>query len=84
MKTSIMTGAALALMTLPAFAQDMEADMALDTDGDGFLSLAEVQAEYPDVSEDDFGQADADEDGLLSAEEVETAKADGLIPMDDA
>ncbi|WP_305971377.1 MULTISPECIES: hypothetical protein [unclassified Mameliella] len=84
MKTQILTGAALALFTLPAFAQDMEGDVALDTDGDGMVSLEEVQVMYPDVSQDDYAQADADGDGLLSAEELDTARADGLIPANDA
>lgn len=83
MKTRILTTAALALLAVPAFAQDTEADMALDVDGDGYVSMEEVQTAFPDVSQDDFAVADTDGDGLLSAEELEAARAEELIPAEE-
>ncbi|MBV7393325.1 hypothetical protein [Mameliella sediminis] len=83
MKTTLTTIAALTAFSLPAFAQDMEG-AKLDMDGDGLVSLEEVQAMYPDVSQDDFTGADADGDGLLSAEELEAARTAGVIPADES
>ncbi len=62
--------------TAPLMAQDM-----IDANEDGFLSLAEIQAVYPDVTETDFTEADANGDGLLDEEELAAAREAGLIPM---
>lgn len=40
-----------------------------DIDGDGQLSLREVQIAKPDVTEDQFNQYDADGSGYLNKEE---------------
>ncbi|WP_417208745.1 hypothetical protein [Antarctobacter sp.] len=80
MKATLVTTAAVALLALPAFAQDMDGP---DTDGDGLVSLIEAQAAYPDLSQDDFAQADTDADGFLGTEEMEAAMAAGLIPAQD-
>ncbi|WP_323768644.1 hypothetical protein [Antarctobacter sp.] len=81
MKATLFTTAAVALLAVPAFAQD---DMVgPDTDGDGLVSLVEAQAAYPDMSQDDFAQADTDGDGFLGTEEMEAAMAAGLIPAQD-
>lgn len=61
--------------TAPLMAQDM-----IDANEDGFLSLAEIQAVYPDVTETDFTEADANGDGLLDEEELAAAREAGLIP----
>ena len=42
---------------------------ALDTNGDGAVSLAEVKAALPDLTDEQIIAADADQDGNLSAEE---------------
>ncbi|EBA07224.1 hypothetical protein [Sagittula stellata] len=97
MKTAALTAAALAALTLPAFAQSttMDSDMGaespmpgadvavmeqMDADADGFVTLAEVQAVFPDVQAEVFDEADVDADGLLNADEVVIAQADGLLP----
>ena len=51
-------------------AQAGEADFAmLDADQSGGLSLAEVQATYPDAAAEDFARYDADGSGELSEAE---------------
>ncbi|MEC5293612.1 hypothetical protein VSX64_24025 [Aurantimonas sp. C2-6-R+9] len=55
----------------PAFAQ--AADFAtVDADQSGTVTLEEVQAAMPDVTEDAFTAADADESGDLSEDEFAT------------
>jgi len=42
----------------------------VDTDGDGFASMAELQAIFPDLTEDQFAEIDTDGDGLVNDEEM--------------
>jgi hypothetical protein len=58
--------ASAALMTGAALAGDMS---DYDTDGDGLLSLEEIQAAKPDVTEDEFNEYDEDGDGFLDEDE---------------
>ncbi|CUJ84795.1 EF hand [Ruegeria denitrificans] len=46
----------------------MTADV--DTDGDGFASMAELQVVYPDLTEEVFQEIDTDGDGLVNDEEM--------------
>lgn len=66
MKKFLMITAISALGATGAMAGDLT---DLDTDGDGLLSLEEVQAEKPEVTEDDFNSYDADGDGFLNEDE---------------
>lgn len=68
--------AVLALLAIPAFAQDA----AIDINGDGMYSFPELQAVMPEMSEDDFTTMDTSGDGLLDAEEIEAATAAGMLP----
>lgn len=79
--TRIKTFAAIAATALcmPAFEMGQSAVQA-DTNEDGVLSLAEVQAVYPDVSEDMFITADLNGDGALEDAEVKAAQEAGLMP----
>lgn len=52
----------------------------IDTDGDGLASLAEIQAAYPDVSEDLFAETDLDGDGYIDDEEMAAAVTAELLP----
>lgn len=45
----------------------------LDTNGDGSVDLAEIQAARPDFTVEKFQAADGDGDGLLSRDELRTA-----------
>ncbi|MGP6088349.1 hypothetical protein [Antarctobacter jejuensis] len=83
MKTTLITTAALAAFTLPAFAQEAQTGPVLDADADGFVTIEEVQAVYPEVSEDVYSAADKDADGMLNADEVAMARAEGLLPADE-
>lgn len=53
---------------------------AADTNGDGLLTIDEVQAAMPDVSVDAFNAMDTNADGALDAAEVEAAQEAGLMP----
>lgn len=68
MKKTLAAAAALAFLAGPALAQAPEF-AAVDADGDGALTLAEVKAALPDVDEATIVAADADNNGALSAEE---------------
>jgi hypothetical protein len=57
-----------------------QADTA-DTDGDGMLSYTELLLVMPDMTEEDFAALDANEDGMLDAEEVAAAEEAGLITL---
>lgn len=70
------------LMMAPALAFAAGAEM--DVNGDGMLSVDEVQTAAPAVSTDMFMEMDVDGDGLLNADEVAAAEAAGTLPMPDA
>ena len=67
----------LAATTSTAFAQS-----DIDANGDGVLTLAEVQAVYMETSETDFIAADSDESGTLDMDELAAAREAGLIPAE--
>ena len=57
------------------------ADMtAVDTDGDGMASMAEVQAVYPDVTEETFTTIDTNADTMLDDAEMQAAMDAGTLP----
>lgn len=55
----------------------MTADV--DTDGDGFASMAELQVIYPDLTDELFQEIDTDGDGLVNDEEMLVAIDANLI-----
>ena len=69
---------ALALVLLGSTAGFAEG--TLDADGDGLVTFAEVQAMYPDASEEDFVEADNDGSGALDEDEMAIAIESGLVP----
>jgi hypothetical protein len=75
MKTIMTTTAAALLLTAPAWAQS-----AMDTDGDGVVSLEEAQAAYPDLTSETFVAMDSDADGVLNDVEIAAAMEAGLLP----
>ena len=53
---------------------------AADTNGDGLLTIDEVQAVMPDVTAEAFNAMDTNADGALDVAEVEAAQDAGLMP----
>jgi len=51
-----------------------------DADGNGSFNLAEMQAAYPDLTEEMFVALDLDESGELSAEELNAAMEAESLP----
>jgi hypothetical protein len=51
-----------------------------DTNGDGVLTIDEVQAVMPDITADIFNAMDLNADGALDADEVQAAQEAGLMP----
>ncbi|MHC0053010.1 EF-hand domain-containing protein [Actibacterium sp. D379-3] len=79
MKTMIMTLTAALVCAGAAFA---EIDMAaIDTDGDGSVSLEELLVEYPEQTGESFAALDSDSDGMLSEAELVAADEAGLLPV---
>jgi Ca2+-binding EF-hand superfamily protein len=58
------------------------AQSALDTDGDGMVSLAEVQAMAADFTEEQFAAIDTNADGMLDEAELAAAVEAGVIPAE--
>lgn len=67
------------LFSVSAFASDFD---ALDADGSGALSLAEIQNAAPDVTAEAFAAADADGSGELSRTEFDAWMAATAEPME--
>ena len=75
MKTLFITAAAVAGLSGAAFAQDVELNFdELDTNGDGGVSLQEVQAADPEVEATDFNAFDRDYDAKLDETEFDAWK----------
>ncbi|MEM9710165.1 MAG: hypothetical protein AAF871_15410 [Pseudomonadota bacterium] len=51
-----------------------------DANADGLITFDEVLAVMPDVTEESFRLADANEDGMIDAEEFAAAQETGLLP----
>ncbi|NVO55366.1 hypothetical protein HW561_06135 [Rhodobacteraceae bacterium B1Z28] len=62
---------------LPALAL---AQSSADANGDGVLTIEEVQAVVPEVDTDTFSAMDANGDGALDADEIAVAQEAGLLP----
>lgn len=78
-KFTTMTLIAGVAIAIPAFA--MAQSMAdVDANGDGVLTIDEVQVIFPDVSTDGFSAMDLNADGALDGDEVASAQQAGLLP----
>ncbi|PYC49445.1 hypothetical protein DI396_00420 [Litorivita pollutaquae] len=64
-------------MTLPAMAQEAA---EIDANGDGVMTLDEVQAVYGDVTAESFSAADENKDGALDDDEMVAAQEAGILP----
>jgi hypothetical protein len=74
-----LTAIALSALCLPAYAMGAGA-AELDSNGDGLLSVSEVQAVYPDVTAEQFSAMDLNADGALDDGEVVAAQEAGVMP----
>ena len=61
-----------------AFAQSPTSFADVDTDANGELSFAELQLVWTDLQQAEFGAADADASGGLSADELNTLQPAAL------
>lgn len=66
-----------------ALAQSLEFN-ALDANGDGVITLEELQVAIPDITEENFALLDTDGDGVLSPLEFETLVPSGEPTTDTA
>ena len=73
---------ALAALAFPALAMGQSA-ADLDTNGDGVLTIDEVQASFPEVTSDAFAAMDLHADGALDSDEITAAQEAGLMPATD-
>lgn len=53
---------------------------AADTNGDGLLTIDEVQVVMPDITAEAFNEMDVNADGALDEAEVQSAQEAGLMP----
>ncbi|WP_170381053.1 hypothetical protein [Ruegeria atlantica] len=65
---------------LPALAI---AQSAADENGDGVLTIEEVQAVLPEMNTDTFSAMDTNGDGALDEAEIAVAQEAGLLPASD-
>ncbi|SDE97674.1 EF hand [Salipiger thiooxidans] len=78
-ETTCMTRKTLTLILFATFAGAAAAQDSVDINGDGVLTLFEIQAVWPEVSTDGFMFLDRDGDGLLGPEEFEAARQGGHL-----
>lgn len=69
-------------LSLPAMtlASDLS---AMDTNGDGYVTMSEFQQVMPEATAEIFTTADANGDGALNEDEVTAAVAAGVLPASD-
>ena len=71
--------ATAAAVALPAFAMGQGA-AELDANGDGVLTIDEVQAVYPEITAESFSSMDLNADGALDDAEIVNAQKAGSVP----
>lgn len=80
MKTILTTTAAVLALSAPSWAASVS---ELDGDGDGAVSLEELQTAYPEITAVEFAEMDTNADGALDDEEISAAKEAGTLPESD-
>lgn len=71
---------ALGAISALAVVQANAETIVTDTDGNGVYSMEELQAAFPDLTEEAFKAADVNVDGAVDADELKAAQAAGVIP----
>lgn len=74
------TATLLALAATSWAASEREIVSKLDTNSDGVLTLKEVQADYPEITAEEFAKVDTNADGAVDEEEIRAAQKAGLLP----
>lgn len=77
MKKTVLTLLAATGLALPT---SLMAASEIDTNGDGVLTIDEVQAAFPEVTVDAFTAMDVNADGALDDDEVVAAQEAGMMP----
>lgn len=77
MKTFAMTTAAAVLAAAPLMAGSLA---EADADGSGTFTLEELQAVFPDMTEETFTTIDANADGEVDLAEAQAAVDSGVLP----
>ena len=78
MKKIVIQAATILALT----ATSINAQSAIDTDGDGLLSYNELLAAHPDMTEENFVAMDTNADGAVDADELQVASEAGLLPSE--
>lgn len=76
MKKLVLTLGVIAAMAAAA----AHAETAVtDTNGDGVYSMEELKAAYPEMTDEMFADIDADQNGVVSPDELSAAQEDGVL-----
>lgn len=81
MKTTLLTLLIGLGLVLPTLSLGQGAEM--DANGDGVLTIDEVQAIYPDITAETFSAMDVNADGALDEDELVAAQQAGLMPVNE-
>lgn len=76
---TMIAAAAIGLLGLAGAALAHE----MDTDQDGLYSLAEMQTEYADLTQEQYDALDTNADGAVDADELAAAIETGALPSMD-
>ncbi len=77
MKKTVLSLIAALALALPS---SLWAATEADRNGDRVLTIAEVQAVYPEITTDTFTALDVNADGTLDEGEILAAQEAGIIP----
>lgn len=76
MKTILATTAAVLALAAPTWAASVS---ELDANGDGVVTIDEMQAAYPEITAEEFAAVDTNADGAVDDEELSAAEEAGLL-----
>ncbi|QBF31638.1 hypothetical protein [Thalassococcus sp. S3] len=79
MKTTVLTLVTTLGLALPVASMG-QTSTEVDANGDGVLTIDEVQAVYPEITADAFTAMDVNADGALDNDEVLAAQEAGMMP----
>ncbi len=79
-----MTRTVLTALTVLALPTGLLAATDIETNGDGLLTIDEVQAVYPEITAEAFTAMDVNADGALDDDEVVAAQEAGMMPASES